>query len=116
MQPTYDSYAVVDLPLSRVNDKLTQCPKCSGTSVRVEGDFLRHYREEFQNGESTDIELADRCKLASKVSCHHCKVTFNLVPDQIYDEKQDSMRIRIELAKRDGLLQELDSTKPPIVM
>lgn len=103
----------VDLPLSQVNDNLTRCPKCQGTHVFLEGDFLRHYVEEFKDGHSEEINLGERCKLVSKITCQQCNIRFNLMPDELFNEKTDNMRIRIELAKRDGLMQSTDSK--PIV-
>ena len=115
MSLTPNNFSVVELPLSQVNSDLTRCPKCSGTHVVIEGDFLRHYQEEFQEGKSVKIDLGDRCKLAARISCSNCRITFLLVPDNIYNEKHDNMKIRIELAKRDGLLGQLDQTKPPVI-
>lgn len=114
MSPTAGNVNEVDLPLSQVNSDLTRCPRCQGTHVILEGDFLRHYREEFKDGQTVDIVLGDRCKLGSKIFCPVCQAVFRLIPDDIYNEKHDSMRIRIELAKRDGLLQQLSEDKVTI--
>lgn len=111
MSPTPDNFTEIDLPLSRVNNDLTRCPKCRGTHVTLEGDFLRHYREDFQDGQTTGIILGQRCKLAARILCPACQAVFQLIPDDIFNEKHDSMRIRIELAKRDGLLQQLNEEK-----
>jgi hypothetical protein len=111
MSQTRGNYTEIDLPLSQVNSDLTRCPRCQGTYVTLEGEFLRHYREEFQDGQSVNIVLGERCKLAARIACPACQVVFQLIPDDVFNEKHDNMRIRIELAKRDGLLQELNEEK-----
>lgn len=111
MSPTNGNFTEIDLPVSQVNSDLTRCPKCSGTRVTLEGDFLRHYAEEFQDGKSTDLVLSQRCKLVAKITCPACRAVFQLIPDEVFNEKHDNMRIRIELAKRDGLLQRIDEEK-----
>ena len=105
-----DNYRLVDLPVSKVNGNLMQCPQCGGTRITLSGDFLRHFSEDFTDGVSDGLDLAERCKLVHQISCHTCGTTFNLVPDDILNEKVDYFRTKLQLAEQLGLLERTNPT------
>ena len=110
MSEPVDNYRIVDLPVSKVNDNLMQCPQCGGTRITLSGDFLRHFSEDFTNGVSEGLDLAERCKLVHQISCHTCSVKFNLVPDDILNEELDYFRTKIQLAEQRGMLEAANPT------